>query len=305
MTPVFFLFLIISALLIIRERRIIRLIINLGIFSLISSACFLLLCAPDVALAEIVVSVFSTIVFVAAFEKYYNSAGRFTGARRPAPKESFIIPAVFIALVFALYVYFIPVDPYNPSLKELYLSSFAGEVGGENAVTAIYLGYRVYDTLFEALMLLVSIVAVIHLSRYEDLAASRGVPSGIQGSAFAQTTIQLISPMMIIICVYLVMNGHLTPGGGFHGGVVAASLFVCRFLIYDIYDIPVGKVITVEKLLFIGILLLATLFVFSGMSARFLALRIPYMVSMNLLIGLKVTCGFLIIFYRFTAFERV
>jgi len=304
MIYIFFLFLIISALLIVRERRIVRQIVNLGVFSLIASACYMLLSAPDVALAEIVVSVFSTIVFIAASEKYYSSAGRFTGERKPAPKEGIIAPALFIIALFALFVLFIPGASYNPSLKELYLKSFMDEIGGENAVTSIYLGYRVFDTLFEALMLLVSIVAVVHLSRYGELTVSKGKPSDIRGSVIARMTILLISPVMILLCFYLVMNGHLTPGGGFHGGVVAASLFVCRFLIYDIYDIPIDKVINIEKLLFLGIILLGALCALSGSIAAVSALRIPYMISMNLLIALKVCCGFLIIFYRFIAFER-
>ena len=38
----------------------------------------------------------------------------------------------------------------------------------ENAVAAIYLNYRIFDTIFEALMLLVSVMGVIHFSRHEE-----------------------------------------------------------------------------------------------------------------------------------------
>ena len=41
------------------------------------------------------------------------------------------------------------------------------DTGSTNVVTAIYLNYRVYDTLFEALMLLISILAVVYFSRHE------------------------------------------------------------------------------------------------------------------------------------------
>ncbi|MCK5129464.1 MAG: hypothetical protein KAQ68_06415 [Clostridiales bacterium] len=40
--------------------------------------------------------------------------------------------------------------------------------GADNAVSAIYLNFRLWDTLFEALVLLVSAVAVISFSRSED-----------------------------------------------------------------------------------------------------------------------------------------
>jgi hypothetical protein len=58
----------------------------------------------------------------------------------------------------------------------------------------------------------------------------------------------------------------------------------------------------VEKLVFAAIVLLAILFVFSQID-----LPIPsavYLIAMNLLIGLKVACGFLIVFYRFVVLER-
>lgn len=38
------------------------------------------------------------------------------------------------------------------------------DTGAENSVTSIYLYYRYYDTLFEALMLMFSIIAVIYMS---------------------------------------------------------------------------------------------------------------------------------------------
>jgi len=41
------------------------------------------------------------------------------------------------------------------------------ETAATNIVTAIYLNYRYYDTLFEALMLLFSIIAVIYMSVHE------------------------------------------------------------------------------------------------------------------------------------------
>lgn len=42
------------------------------------------------------------------------------------------------------------------------------ETQAPNIVTAIYLHYRYYDTLFEALMLLFSVIAVIYLSIHDD-----------------------------------------------------------------------------------------------------------------------------------------
>lgn len=50
-----------------------------------------------------------------------------------------------------------------PYFKE----NFFTDTGSQNGVTAIYLNYRVFDTIFEALLLLISIIGIIHFSRHE------------------------------------------------------------------------------------------------------------------------------------------
>lgn len=47
-------------------------------------------------------------------------------------------------------------------------SNHASDTAAGNAVTAVYLNYRFWDTLFEALILLISALAVISLSWSED-----------------------------------------------------------------------------------------------------------------------------------------
>ena len=317
MIQVFLSLWIISGLLLVIEKRIIGIIIYLGIFSLLTSLCFLLLAAPDVAMAEAAISTFSTIIFIVCFEKYYglrsvlggavplnpgtepNSAGsRFGGPVK------YLLPLVFTVLLFVLFVIYLPDATVNTYLKDQYLAMFMQDVGGENAVTAIYLGYRMYDTLFEALMLLVSVVAVVHLSYYKDFSANDGERSDINRSTIATFTIRTICPLILLFGIYLILNGHFTPGGGFQGGVALAAFFICRYLIYDIYDTQAAKIITMEKLIFAFIILLPVLFIFLGAYNYFPQYRNFYLMAMNSLIGMKVTCGFIIIFYRYIVFEK-
>ena len=304
MSMVLHCFWVISALFVVRERRVVRLIINLSIFALISFGCFFLLAAPDVAMSQIVVGVFSTIILIVAFENYYRVAGKSAESKKEKKKEHRLLPILFVVALAILFIAFIPKGSSVTALKDSYIARFREEIGGENAVTAIYLGYRLYDTLFEALTLLVSIVAVVHLSWYDAVVATHGKRSDILASPIAAVTIRIICPVMLLFCVYLIANGHVSSGGGFQGGVLAAVFFVCRYLIHDIYDMRIDRVLTIEKIVFLGIAILSVLFFFMGVQTRPPTEKVVYLVTMNLLIGFKVTCVFLIIFYRFIAFER-
>ena len=318
MIQVLLFFWIAGAFFIVREQRIIRIIIYLTIFSLLSSACFLLFAAPDVAMAEAVMTAFSTIIFIITFEKYYSYAD-LSAKPKKAGIAKHLLPLVFVLALFFLFAFSMPggihadgtaangnaagIHAADTILKNRYISMFRQDVGGENAVTAIYLGYRMYDTLFEALMLLVSVVAVVHLSMYSDNLVLDGKRNDANRSPIAAVTIRIISPVLVLFGVYLILNGHISPGGGFQGGVVLASFFVCRYMIHAIYDIRINRVIMFEKLVYLGIILLAFFFVFCGVRFLLPMGKTAYLVVMNLLIGLKVACGFLIIFYRFVAFE--
>jgi len=310
MIYVLLIFWIISAILAISARKLIRIIVYLAIFSTISAVCFFILGAPDVAMAEVAVSSFSTVFLIVCFEKYFTLV---TEVSEEPPKhvgfkkkmKKFALPTCFTLFLAALFIYFIPEGEVNTYLRDLYLTRFRFDVGGENAVTSIYLGYRVYDTLFEALMLLISVVGVAHMSwRSESEITDEQFAGVTKSDAVDVYTIRILCPAMLIFGVYLVLNGHISPGGGFQGGVAVASFFICRYLIHNVYDVRFGKIMIFEKMTFAAIVALAALFIFLGFYLQFPILRTPYLIAMNLLIAMKVSFGFIIIFYRYIAFER-
>ena len=309
-----------SGLCIVFERRFYRIIIYFCIFSLISSLVYLFLGAPDVAMAEAGISAFTTvffIIFLGRFYGYYSGLAwedkppvplRRAAALKMLAKKAGL-PLALTAGLFGLFVYAMPEAAASTYLKERYLSMFMADVGGENAVTAILLGYRVYDTLFEALVLIVAVVAVVHMSHFKESSVSGGHLSEIENSGMAGFTLRLICPLIVIFGIYLVINGHISAGGGFQGGLAVAAFFICRYMIYDIYDISVKKVMHLEEMIFISIIILSAIAVFLGVYAYLPAdyvhiFQHAYLIFMNVFIGLKVACGFFILFYRYIAFER-
>jgi multicomponent Na+:H+ antiporter subunit B len=304
MTNVFLVFWFIFALLLLRETRIVRLIIYFAVFSAFSFICFLLFSAPDIALAEIVVSVFSTVIFITSFEKHYSFADQAaTDNKKKEGIARYIFPVFFSGLLFALFIRFIPGRSANLLLKEQFISMFRDDIGGQNAVTAIYLGYRLYDTLLETLMLIVSVVAIIHLSLHEGGPGVNSIYNSIRNSQIAVYTIRIICPILVLFSIYLVSHGHISPGSGYQGGVIAASFFICRYLIYGISDTPINRIIRVEKAFFVLIALVVLPFITFLANKVLPEYKLIYLIMINLLIGAKVAIGFFIMFYRFISFE--
>jgi multicomponent Na+:H+ antiporter subunit B len=51
-------------------------------------------------------------------------------------------------------------------------------------------------------------------------------------SIIVKKTTQLIAGMVFLYGIYIIIHGHLTPGGGFAGGVVIAGSFILLILAY-------------------------------------------------------------------------
>jgi len=315
MTGILLVFWIVSAIWIVFARRTYRVMIFFGVFSLITSVIYLFLGAPDVAMAEAGISAFTTIFFIVCVEKYYSRVENLHMEKSASAEKigKFIFRALptffFAAGLCGLFIYFVPVGHVNTALRDQYLLKFMSDVGGENAVTAIYLGYRVYDTLFEALLLVTAAVAVIHLSWYSKTAVPDGRHSEIESSQMAKFTMRIICPIILLFSMYLIMNGHISAGGGFLGGLAFASCLICRFLVRGIYDLPIEKVIKLEELTFINIIILPILAVFTGVVYLYWdaadLLQPIYLTVMSGLVGMKVACGFFVLFYRYVAIERL
>lgn len=74
-------------------------------------------------------------------------------------------------LAIAFYVAFVYNDTALVSdgyLSQYFITNFISDTYANNAVAAIYLNYRVFDSIFETLILLVSVAAVINFSWRRD-----------------------------------------------------------------------------------------------------------------------------------------
>ncbi len=75
-----------------------------------------------------------------------------------------VLVSIFVAAVFGFVLFLHTGFPegIESEIGTYYVYNFTSDTGALNAVAAIYLNYRMYDTVFEALILLVSIIAMLH-----------------------------------------------------------------------------------------------------------------------------------------------
>lgn len=108
-----------------------------------------------------------------------------------------------------------------------YAENGAEEVGAANLVTAIVVTYRGLDTLGEVTILfLTAAIAAFFLKSKDDFSKRKVTES----SELLKTASSMLVPLIFILGIYVFVNGHLTPGGGFQGGAILASGLVLLLL---------------------------------------------------------------------------
>jgi len=139
-----------------------------------------------------------------------------------------IIALLGTAGVLLPFVLNVPADETLPELATGYIEQAPGELGAANLVTSIIVTYRGLDTLGEVAVLFAATAAVGLL-----LKRSEGEVEGVshwKSSEILESGGGFLFPLIILYGVYIFLHGHLTPGGGFQGGVVIATGFLLLLL---------------------------------------------------------------------------
>lgn len=108
-----------------------------------------------------------------------------------------------------------------------------------DVVTAVNFDYRGFDTLAEEFILFASVVGVASILRTLRGERTRAPDDDAAGRRVPQTSLTvrvaglgLVAPT-ILVGIYIVAHGHLTPGGGFQGGVILATALLLVYLSSD------------------------------------------------------------------------
>lgn len=139
-----------------------------------------------------------------------------------------------------------PDNPVNNEVSARYIENGLQETGAVNIVTGMILDYRAFDTFGESNVLFIATVTVLILLRLDKekkAPAKKGTavyqkPEDEMTIAQAQANDRIyepkndlilqkvagfLVPIIIIFGIYVVLNGHLSPGGGFSGGAIIGA----------------------------------------------------------------------------------
>lgn len=156
-----------------------------------------------------------------------------------------IMIVVLLYTVGSLPAFGDPNHPINNEVSARYIEKGIQETGAVNIVTGMILDYRAFDTLGESTVLFTGAMVVLFLLRmdaqshkYSDLARSMKERPHSEtfyephNDVILQKTAMILVPVVLIFGIYVVLNGHLSPGGGFSGGAImgaALMIYVTAF----------------------------------------------------------------------------
>ncbi len=206
------------------------------------------------------------------------------------------IGAIFTSLLLG----YIPDSELNLTGR-YYAEHTAKDIGAANIVTAIIVTYRGLDTLGEVtvLFLTAAIVGLVLARGRNQCEVRRKLPAS---GELLTTGSRLLMPLILLLGVYVFVNGHLTPGGGFQGGAIVASATLLLLLTNPLQRISHRLISIVESIsgvLFVTIGILGILLAGGFLDNRILPIgtfgelfsagAIPLIYS---LVGLKVGAEF-------------
>lgn len=106
------------------------------------------------------------------------------------------------------------------------------EVGGaHNLVTAVLLNYRALDTYGEVVVIFTALIAVLAVGLAGRSHGTQRSTAELPVSPVVDLVIRVLSPFIALFALFMILEGHVLPGGGFQGGVVLGALMILLSLV--------------------------------------------------------------------------
>lgn len=126
-------------------------------------------------------------------------------------------------------------NPYNNEVSKRYIEQGIAETGAINFVCGMILDYRAFDTFGESTVLFVAACSVLLLLKLGEHKPGEKPSAAMleaewddrhhepKNDAVLQLAARVLTPIILLFGLYIILNGHLGPGGGFSGGAVMGA----------------------------------------------------------------------------------
>lgn len=201
----------------------------------------------------------------------------------------------------------------NPAVNEVmdrYVEEGMKETGAVNTVAGMILDYRAFDTLGESFVLFTAVCAVTILMKNTKRTAPDGTPlpmvvaPGIvdySKDTIVKTVSRFLIPFIFVFGVYVLLNGHLSPGGGFSGGAILGSALILFSMVYGedraaaIFSERLVKTVVLVSLSFYAVAKSYSFFTGANHLHSIISQGIPgRILSAGLILPLNVAVGFVV-----------
>lgn len=144
-----------------------------------------------------------------------------------------VLFCVFLVAMLLVAVSWLPAygeadKPVNNEVSARYIEEGLQETGAVNIVTGMILDYRAFDTLGESHVLFIATCTVLILLRLDKKEDQEQYEANDRlyepkNDVILQTVAKILIPPIFIFGIYVILAGHLGPGGGFSGGAVIGA----------------------------------------------------------------------------------
>lgn len=150
-----------------------------------------------------------------------------------------VVSVIFVAVLMWILLYMVsylpPVgnasNPDNNEVASKYIEDGMKDTGAVNIVTGMILDYRAFDTLGESNVLFAATCTVFILLRLDSKSKRKEEEENDRiyepkNDVILQKAAFILVPMITIFGIYVILNGHISPGGGFSGGAIIGSALI-------------------------------------------------------------------------------
>lgn len=224
-----------------------------------------------------------------------------------------IISCIILCIALVVNVSYLPpigdaTNPTNNEVTERYIEHGMEETGAVNIVAGMILTYRAFDTFGETNVLFIATCCVMILLMLEEKVLEKQEVENDRKyepkhDPILEVCAKVLCPVIFLFGIYVILNGHISPGGGFSGGAIIGAgliLYVCAFgfkKTQRFFNEEIYKVAKVTALCMYG--LIGTYFYICGANGwnNHIPLGTPgaiisagIIMPINVCVGLEVAC---------------